>query len=191
VVRLLERRKAGLIIGQLPVRLPDVAECFGVRKREVGLDEDPGGGFVRLECLSAPTEKQEYRAPVVQDLPDPLVLADGPVALLGRAVGLERRLVAAHVLEATAQVLLHQRGQHVALVPRGGDHDLTRAVERVEDDLSGVQGLLVKPELEEHGHPAHVGSHGVEGHTAGHVSLVRLPGHAQCRVELAAREVGL
>ena len=92
---------------------------------------------------------------------------------------------------AEAAILLHQRGQHVALLPGGGDLDLAFAVERIEHDLTGVEGLLIEPELEEHGHPADVGPQGIEGHATGQVSLVSLPGHAQRRVELAPREVRL
>jgi hypothetical protein len=87
--------------------------------------------------------------------------------------------------------LLHQRGQHVALPGGGGDLYLAFTVERVEDYPSGVEGLLVEPELEEHGHPAHVGPHGIEGPPVGHVPFVSLPGHAQGRIELAPREVRL
>ncbi len=111
--------------------------------------------------------------------------AENPVALLGGGEGVERLFVAAHVLVAAADILVHHRGQQLRLLLRRNHVEFARTVQGVKDGLTGIERLLVKSQLEEHDHQSNLGAQSLKVLAEGNVPVVGGSGHTQRRVELA------
>ena len=84
---------------------------------------------------------------------------------------------------------MHERRQQVALLGCGRHREIALAVQGIEDGAPGVERLVVAAQLQESGHPAHVGAQGFEVHPEGDVPVVGGSGQGQVLVELAVYAV--
>src|SRR5688500_16034606 len=95
--------------------------------------------------LTAPTEIEKDGSPVTEDLSETLGQTESSILLFGDRIGIERLVVATHVLVAKATILVYERSQQVGLLRRSPHHLFTFAVQRVQDYLTSVECLLITP----------------------------------------------
>src|SRR5215212_3705905 len=114
-----------------------------MREAEARIGENLGGGLVGRQRFVSTTEVQENAAPVVQDLAQAFARIEGAVPLFGDGVGAECFAVAAHAFVAQTAVLMYERSQHLRLLLRGPHSQVAYAIQRVQDDLSGIECFLI------------------------------------------------
>src|SRR5215218_1543659 len=134
-----------LVVCQLPIRFPYIAESLGMRQGKPSSGKDGCSRLMGCEGFFTPTEKQENSTSIIQDLAEAFGHAENPVASICGGVRLERFFVEAHVLVATPAVLMHERGKQVGLLSRGCNPEFAPAIQSVKDELPGVECLPIEP----------------------------------------------
>src|ERR671915_894203 len=123
-----ESVETSLVVCQLPIRFPDIAESLSMRQGKPSGGKDGCSRLVGCKGFFAPTEKKEDSTSIVQDLAEAFGHAENPVALFCGGVRYERLFVETHVFVATAAVLVHECGKQIGLLTRGCNREFTHAI---------------------------------------------------------------